>query len=148
MDVYDPAAVENEDEEDSFGREVQRLRCERLAASLLSLRLSWQSWLQGHEQLREFIIFLVDASPSMQQPAHGEIPEVTGATGRVRRPVATRSCVPCLKAFLSQEYHGKTWLQIALMTFESFLRARIISNANDQLALVFYGTVSFCLLIA
>lgn len=49
---------------------------------------------------------------------------------------------------ISQEYKGKTWLQIALMTFESFLKARIISNANDQLALVFYGTVSFCLLTA
>ncbi|KAK9833602.1 hypothetical protein WJX74_000326 [Apatococcus lobatus] len=88
MDVYDPTAVENEDEEDTFGRE-------------------------GHEQLQEYIIFLVEASPSMQQPACGDLP---------------------------QEYKGKTWLQIALMTFEGFLRARIISNANDQLAIVFYGT--------
>lgn len=42
---------------------------------------------------------------------------------------------------MSQEYKGKTWLQIALLTYEGFLKARIISNANDQLALVFYGTV-------
>ena len=35
--------------------------------------------LQGYEQLRENIIFLVDASPAMQTQTQGAVPEVLAA---------------------------------------------------------------------
>ena len=79
MDFYDPSAAENEDEEDTFGKEVYNLRhcCRQLPNACRSIRHDQaRTSLQGYEQLREYIIFLVDASPSMQQTAEGELPKV------------------------------------------------------------------------
>ena len=93
--------------------------------------------MQGWEQLRENIIFLVDSSPAMREQAQGDLPSVWLFGYREQQDL---NRITKFWTF-AQEYEGKTWLQIALMTYESFLKSRIISNANDQLALVLYGTV-------
>ena len=85
MDVYDPTAVENEDAEDTFGREVRRLWVTFLCKKLHAAESQLRHLMQGYEQLREYIIFLVEASFSMQQPAHGELPQVPEEFSKFRR---------------------------------------------------------------
>ncbi len=77
MDFYDPSAVENEEDEDSFGKDVCPSRGLGCGLCLLGLLFhSGHTSVQGHEQLRENIIFLVDSSPAMNEKAQGELPQV------------------------------------------------------------------------
>ena len=41
----------------------------------------------------------------------------------------------------SQEFEDDTWLEVAIKVVREVLKMRIISSDNDQLAVVFYGTV-------
>ena len=40
-----------------------------------------------------------------------------------------------------QDFRGDSWFDAAIKTTREILKARIISSDNDQLAVVFYGTV-------
>lgn len=40
-----------------------------------------------------------------------------------------------------QDFKNDTWLDVAIKVVREVLKMRIISSDNDQLAVVFYGTV-------
>ena len=43
--------------------------------------------------------------------------------------------------YLPQEFAGDSWFDAAIKTTREMLKTRIIASDNDQLAVVFYGTV-------
>lgn len=40
-----------------------------------------------------------------------------------------------------QDFENNSWLEVAIKVVREVLKMRIISSDNDQLAVVFYGTV-------
>ncbi len=45
---------------------------------------------------------------------------------------------------MQQDFKNVSWFDAALKTTREILKSRIISSDNDQLAVVFYGTVGPC----
>ncbi len=45
---------------------------------------------------------------------------------------------------MQQDFKNVSWFDAALKTTREILKSRIISSDNDQLAVVFYGTVGLC----
>lgn len=43
-----------------------------------------------------------------------------------------------------QDFENNSWLEVAIKVVREVLKMRIISSDNDQLAVVFYGTVRQC----
>lgn len=97
--------------------------------------------LQGYEHFRENVVFLIDAQPAMFEETSlvdslvGELFCIT----QTHRDLAIGNCRHTV--LLLQDFKGDTWFDAAIKTTREILKARIISSDNDQLAVVFYGTV-------
>ena len=97
--------------------------------------------LQGFEPYRENVVFLIDAQPAMFEETdlanspvsptctkllqHGHRPSLESRNDHVSR----------------QDFAGDSWFDAAIKTTREMLKTRIIASDNDQMAVVFYGTV-------
>ena len=111
---------------------------------LFKCQLRRNPFYQEDESSKEYVVYLVDASPKMFKTYCSE---VTFLSIHLFRLILSLSCLwetdyPWLPQ--QEDYELESHFHIAISCIYQALKTQIISNSYDQVAICFFNTVSVC----